>query len=57
MEPDYCDVHKCFTWVCGGHKEVFTDLGWEVLQPDEPPKGTPLEPTEEQLEARWSKQG
>ena len=42
--PTRCPIHPVEAVVCGGpHREVLTDLGKEVLGPNEEPQGTPKE--------------
>lgn len=39
-----CDLHEVDAEICGGpHRIVLTDLGREVLAPNEEPQGTPKE--------------
>lgn len=44
-EPEsrpFCMHHAVDAEVCGGpHRVVLTDLGYELLGPDEEPQGTP----------------
>jgi hypothetical protein len=42
--PAQCTLHGVLAEVCGGpHRVVTTDLGDEVLAPDEAPLGKPLD--------------
>ena len=50
-----CPIHDVVDAICGGpHKEVFTDLGWEVMKEDQEPIGKELLPSPDDELNRWS---
>lgn len=48
VTKEQCPIHHTDKEICGGHVEVFTEYGWEVLGLTEDPAGSPITPTAEE---------